>query len=152
MLMMINEFLLIQQEPLNVVSGVKSFNSGKPVKNNSFLYTFDELGNFTVASQGAPGYACTVHVISTGKTQSMVKSTFNYLFYVVLNQVPIRDKIVAGVRGFRSGILERNREFLHTFDEIGQYFIMSEGVPDEICTIFVVDGKISVDQAILGAF
>lgn len=60
-------FLFNKQEPLNVVSGVKSFNSGKPVKNNSFLYTFDELGNFTVASQGAPGYACTVNVISTGK-------------------------------------------------------------------------------------
>eukprot|EP00105_Crassostrea_gigas_P035802 XP_019919950.1 PREDICTED: uncharacterized protein LOC105321045 [Crassostrea gigas] len=55
------------KEPLNVVSGVKSFNSGKPVKNNSFLYTFDELGNFTVASQGAPGYACTVNVISTAE-------------------------------------------------------------------------------------
>lgn len=69
-------FLFDQQEPLNVVSGVKSFNSGKPVKNNSFLYTFDELGNFTVASQGAPGYACTVNVISTGKEPSIyMKST-----------------------------------------------------------------------------
>ncbi|XP_048739977.2 uncharacterized protein LOC125654190 isoform X5 [Ostrea edulis] len=55
------------KEPLNVVGGVKSFNSGKSVKNNSFLHTFDELGNFTVASQGAPGYSCTVNVISSAE-------------------------------------------------------------------------------------
>lgn len=48
---------------------------------------------------------------------------------------------MSGIRGFRSGIMEKNREFLHTFDRIGQYFVMSEGAQDEICTVFVVDGK-----------
>ncbi|KAL3853216.1 hypothetical protein ACJMK2_016773 [Sinanodonta woodiana] len=47
-------------EPMNVVQGAKAFNSGKPVPGNSFLYTFDEDGNYTVASQGAPGFSCTV--------------------------------------------------------------------------------------------
>ncbi|KAK3579080.1 hypothetical protein CHS0354_029940 [Potamilus streckersoni] len=47
-------------EPMNVVQGPKAFNSGKPVPGNSFLYTFDEDGNYTVASQGAPGFSCTV--------------------------------------------------------------------------------------------
>nr|XP_034305803.1 uncharacterized protein LOC105321045 isoform X1 [Crassostrea gigas] len=56
-------------------------------------------------------------------------------------KVPIRDKIVTGINGFRSGVLEKNREFLHTFDRIGQYFVMSEGAPDEICTVFVVDAE-----------
>ncbi|XP_067685414.1 uncharacterized protein [Haliotis asinina] len=49
--------------PLNVIQGALSFNSGKPVTNNSFLYTFDEEGNYTVASQGAPGFACTIVVM-----------------------------------------------------------------------------------------
>lgn len=49
------------------------------------------------------------------------------------------------MNGFRSGVLEKNREFLHTFDRIGQYFVMSEGAPDEICTVFVVDGKRRVE-------
>lgn len=64
---------------------------------------------------------------------------------MLFNQVPIRDKIVTGINGFRSGVLEKNREFLHTFDRIGQYFVMSEGAPDEICTVFVVDGKRRVE-------
>ena len=50
-----------------MIQGAQSFNSGKPVPNNSFLYTFDENGKFTVASQGAPGYACTVVVLDVGK-------------------------------------------------------------------------------------
>ncbi|XP_046358181.2 uncharacterized protein LOC124136325 [Haliotis rufescens] len=49
--------------PLNVIQGAQSFNSGKPVANNSFLYTFDEEGAYTVASQGAPGFACTISVM-----------------------------------------------------------------------------------------
>lgn len=54
------------QEPLNVVSGPKAFNSGKPTADNSFLYTFDEPGSYTVASQGAPGYSCIVFVLAAG--------------------------------------------------------------------------------------
>ena len=54
------------QEPLNVIHGAKSFNSGKPVANNSFLYTFDEDGSYTVASQGAPGFYCTIVVMDVG--------------------------------------------------------------------------------------
>ncbi|XP_052779768.1 uncharacterized protein LOC128217013 isoform X4 [Mya arenaria] len=53
-------------EPLNVIHGPKSFNSGKPVGNNSFLYTFDEDGSYTVASQGAPGFYCTIVVMDVG--------------------------------------------------------------------------------------
>ncbi|KAL5013162.1 hypothetical protein ScPMuIL_007432 [Solemya velum] len=52
-------------EPLNMIHGAKSFNSGKLSPNNSFLYTFDELGAFSVVSQGAPGFACTVFVKDT---------------------------------------------------------------------------------------
>jgi hypothetical protein len=54
------------QEPLNVISGPKAFNSGKPTADNSFLYTFDEPGSYTVASQGAPGYSCIVFVLAAG--------------------------------------------------------------------------------------
>lgn len=53
--------------PLSKVEGRKSFNSGKPVRSNSYMYTFDDLGYFCVASQGAPGYAGTVNVINSGK-------------------------------------------------------------------------------------
>lgn len=58
------------QEPLNVIHGAKSFNSGKPVPNNSFLYTFDEDGSYTVASQGAPGFFCTIVVLDVGKSNT----------------------------------------------------------------------------------
>ena len=50
-----------------MIHGAKSFNSGKPVPNNSFLYTFDEDGSYTVASQGAPGFFCTVVVLDVGE-------------------------------------------------------------------------------------
>ena len=55
------------QAPLNVIQGSRSFNSGKLVKNNSFLYTFDEAGKFSVASQGAPGFAAVIHILEEGK-------------------------------------------------------------------------------------
>ena len=55
------------QKPLSVIQGGKSFNSGRPVPNNSFLYTFDEPGNYCVASQGAPGFAGNVQVMQDGK-------------------------------------------------------------------------------------
>ncbi|XP_041347758.1 uncharacterized protein LOC121367568 [Gigantopelta aegis] len=58
------------EQPLNVIQGAQSFNSGKPVPNNSFLYTFDENGTFTVASQGAPGYSCTVMVLDVAPRAS----------------------------------------------------------------------------------
>lgn len=60
-------YIIIFQEPLNVIHGAKSFNSGKPVPNNSFLYTFDEDGSYTVASQGAPSFYCTIVVMDVGK-------------------------------------------------------------------------------------
>ncbi|GFR62052.1 hypothetical protein ElyMa_001861900 [Elysia marginata] len=50
------------EAPLSVIQGAKSFNSGKLLENNCFLYTFDEPGDFAVASQGAPGFSCVVHV------------------------------------------------------------------------------------------
>ena len=53
-------------EPLNIIHGTNSFNSGKPVPNNSFLYTFDNIGPYTVASQGAPGFSCTIFVLEKG--------------------------------------------------------------------------------------
>lgn len=60
-------FLFNKQEFFNVVSGVKLFNSGKLVKNNSFFYIFDEFGNFIVVFQGVFGYVCIVNVILIGK-------------------------------------------------------------------------------------
>ncbi len=67
-------FLLIQT-PLSVIQGGKSFNSGKPVAKNSFLYTFDDPGMYCVASQGAPGFCATVAVLSNGK----LKNSFSLL-------------------------------------------------------------------------
>ena len=55
------------QAPLSVIQGGQSFNSGRPVAKNSFLYTFDEPGMYCVASQGAPGFAGTVTVIDNCK-------------------------------------------------------------------------------------
>lgn len=62
-----NLILPVLKEPLNVIHGAKSFNSGKPIPNNSFLYTFDEDGSYTVASQGAPSFYCTIVVMDVGK-------------------------------------------------------------------------------------
>ncbi|GFN84346.1 fibronectin, partial [Plakobranchus ocellatus] len=50
------------EAPLSVIQGAKSFNSGKLLENNCFLYTFDEPGDFAVASQGAPGFSCVIHI------------------------------------------------------------------------------------------
>lgn len=44
------------------MSGARAFNSGKPVEDNCFIYTFDESGDYTVISHGAPGYSCVVHI------------------------------------------------------------------------------------------
>ncbi|XP_033744669.1 uncharacterized protein LOC117330483 isoform X1 [Pecten maximus] len=55
-----------RDDPLNPVKGPKSFNSGQKVKNNSFLYTFDEPGSYSVVSRGADGFACTVYVLRSG--------------------------------------------------------------------------------------
>ena len=38
---------------MRVIDGPKAFNSGKPVLNNSFLYTFEEEGSYCVMSEGA---------------------------------------------------------------------------------------------------
>ena len=66
-------FLLCPQAPLSVIQGGRSFNSGRPTPQNSFLYTFDDPGTYCVASQGAPGFAGTVHVIDEGQSQVIVK-------------------------------------------------------------------------------
>ncbi len=55
------------QTPLSVIQGGKSFNSGKPVARNSFLYTFDDPGMYCVASQGGPGFCGTVSVLKDGE-------------------------------------------------------------------------------------
>ncbi|ESO91438.1 hypothetical protein LOTGIDRAFT_153880 [Lottia gigantea] len=57
-------------QPLNVIEGIKSFNSGKLLRNNSFLYTFDDEGVYTVASQGAPGYSCNIYIKSHANRSS----------------------------------------------------------------------------------
>lgn len=56
----------VSQTPLNMIKGPRAFNSGRPLPNDSFLYTFDEDGNYTVISQGAPGFSCTVNVMEVG--------------------------------------------------------------------------------------
>ncbi|XP_076447663.1 uncharacterized protein LOC143284653 isoform X3 [Babylonia areolata] len=53
--------------PLNMIKGPRAFNSGRPLPNDSFLYTFDEDGSYTVVSQGAPGFSCTVHVMEVAR-------------------------------------------------------------------------------------
>lgn len=55
------------QTPLNMIKGPRAFNSGRPLINDSFLYTFDEDGTYTVVSQGAPGFSCTINVLEVGK-------------------------------------------------------------------------------------
>ena len=50
-----------------MIKGPRAFNSGRPLANDSFLYTFDEDGSYTVVSQGAPGYSCTINVLDVGK-------------------------------------------------------------------------------------
>ncbi|CAH1782616.1 unnamed protein product [Owenia fusiformis] len=52
------------ETPLSAMQGGKSFNSGRPMPNNSFLYTFDEEGTFCVASQGAPGFCGIINIMS----------------------------------------------------------------------------------------
>lgn len=37
---------------MRTIQGTNGFNSGKPVLNNSFLYTFEEEGQFCVLSEG----------------------------------------------------------------------------------------------------
>ncbi|XP_012935394.1 uncharacterized protein LOC101845075 isoform X2 [Aplysia californica] len=56
--------------PMNVIQGPRSFNSGKLIANNSFLYTFDEPGSYAVASQGAPGFSCVVHILEEAARSS----------------------------------------------------------------------------------
>ena len=63
----LKEVSCVLQAPLNMIKGPKAFNSGRPLPNDSFLYTFDEGGSYTVVSQGAPGYSCTVNVLDVGE-------------------------------------------------------------------------------------
>ena len=49
-----------------MIKGPKAFNSGRPLANDCFFYTFDEEGRYTVVSQGSPGYACTINVVEVG--------------------------------------------------------------------------------------
>ena len=79
--MLIIAFYLLQT-PLSVIQGGKSFNSGKPISRNSFLYTFDDPGMFCVASQGAPGFCGTVSVLSDGKFRlNLLSCTKIFLSY-----------------------------------------------------------------------
>ena len=57
---------LISQSPLTAIAGKLAFNSGKASPRNSFMYTFDDEGVFTVMSQGAPTCSCQVHVLHSG--------------------------------------------------------------------------------------
>jgi len=50
-----------------VVQGKNAFNSGKVVKHNSYMFTFDDDGHYCVASEGAPGYAGSVNVLGSGE-------------------------------------------------------------------------------------
>jgi len=54
------------QEPLNTITGTGAINSGRPIAQASFLHRFDDLGNYTVASVGAPGCAGNVSVVDEG--------------------------------------------------------------------------------------
>jgi len=48
------------------VSGNGAINSGRPLPQASFLHTFDDPGDYTVASVGAPGCAGNITVVDEG--------------------------------------------------------------------------------------
>ena len=82
------------QSPLSVIQGGRSFNSGRPVPNNSFLYTFDEMGTYCVASQGAPGYAGVVNVLVDGKWIGV--RIFLAIFFPILKLMKTFNTFVDG--------------------------------------------------------
>ncbi|KAH9503746.1 hypothetical protein Btru_066540, partial [Bulinus truncatus] len=49
-------------KPLDKIYGKEAFHSGKLLPNSSFLFPFDDPGDYAVVSQGAPGFSCVVHV------------------------------------------------------------------------------------------
>ncbi|XP_070557721.1 uncharacterized protein [Ptychodera flava] len=51
------------EKPFTPVTDETAFNSGPPVPNNSFIYTFDEPGCYYVTSQGSPGSVGIVKVL-----------------------------------------------------------------------------------------
>ncbi|XP_077978814.1 uncharacterized protein LOC144434231 [Glandiceps talaboti] len=51
------------EKPFSPVSDETAFNSGPPIPNNSFIYTFDEPGSYYVTSQGNPGIIGMVNVL-----------------------------------------------------------------------------------------
>jgi len=66
MTMMMMMMLFACQEPLSTISGNGAINSGRPVAQASFLHTFDDPGDYTVASVGAPGCAGNISVVEPG--------------------------------------------------------------------------------------
>jgi hypothetical protein len=51
------------QQGIKIIEGASAFNSGKSVLNNSFLYTFEEQGEFCVISENAQNTFCVIRVL-----------------------------------------------------------------------------------------
>jgi len=66
MMLMTTECTVGCQEPLSTISGNGAINSGRPIAQASFLHTFDDPGDYTVASVGAPGCAGNISVVEPG--------------------------------------------------------------------------------------
>lgn len=85
-----------KKQPLRTIQDRSGFNSGKPVLNNSFLYTFEEEGAFSVISEGpmksiaqsndttAQPY-CIVHVLSAAQKAATPRLANNEPFVMLKN-------------------------------------------------------------------
>lgn len=72
--------------------------------------------------------------------------------YCSVPQLPVKDRVVLGSQAFNSRAPAKNKEFLHTFYELGTYYVISETIPESCCTIYVIDGKISSYRGVFGAY
>lgn len=54
-----------------MIEGLKGFNSGESVKNNSFLHSFEEEGTYCVISSGTPNTYCLIRVLKEASKTEM---------------------------------------------------------------------------------
>ncbi|KAK3103976.1 hypothetical protein FSP39_023382, partial [Pinctada imbricata] len=57
------------------------------------------------------------------------------------SKLPVKDRVVLGPQAFNSRAPAKDKEFLHTFYELGTYYVISETIPESCCTIYVVDAQ-----------
>ena len=56
-----------------MVEGIKAFSSNELSLNDNFLYTFEEGGEYYIASEGARGQVCLVNVLENAKKTATPK-------------------------------------------------------------------------------